>query len=114
MELIVNDDKTIDDVTSNEILENINNLNFGEFIILAKSSDHYIQAYYSQLPNESNIEYRDGYEIEHYQAAIVDKILLGEAFNLYFNNDESFKNTHAWEKLEIDESDFLDDEQEDA
>lgn len=73
----------------------------GEFMILSRSDQEYLQAY-GDGDGPFHLEYREAEEARHFRAQ--DEITKEEAkttFLLYFRNDPQWKSRHPWEPLQI-------------
>ena len=104
----VDDEFEIEDPSYCDLDKYIQELADDEFIILSDEDEYYIQAYIESDPEGSVIEYREGSEEQHFSAPAISKKKILEAFMLYLDGDKGFKNIHQWQKLEIDESEHLD------
>ena len=76
---------------------------YGEFIILKRDGQHYMQAAGEGDDDEPCIlEYREGDNEHHFCAAgEYTKAQVEQAFVWYLNNDNRWRTEYPWEKQEI-------------
>ncbi len=99
MNLIINENKVIKNVSKNDISRYLRKLKAEEFAILEKSEQYFLQVMLDDK-NNAVIEYRNGSENEHYQAKINDPSDVVKAFLLYLQGEE-LKGDFFWEKMKF-------------
>lgn len=104
MELIINQERTIEDPDEATIREELTSLGEGDFAILQEKENWYLQTLVDE--DEILLEYQDGTIDAHYQATEAPQTIedVIPVFIKYSNQDETWREDVEWELMDLEES----------
>ncbi|GEM_PF-384505 len=111
MQLNINDDRFLETAEAETVRLAIANLASGQFIVLSRDDDHYIQVFHHD-DGTYQLEYHDGAADSHFGTDPDDTTLddvLG-AFAAFLQQTDEWQTAWKWEKIELEDNN--DDERE--